>query len=277
MPCGHCYQCVRRRKSDWLVRLKCALNWSDCAFFKLLTFDDDHYPDDISREAQHREIKKFLDRLRVTLRRKFGCHIELKYFIASEMGELHDRLHYHCCFFVKGFKFGWQEFNEICRRAWNKGIVGNAYPLTVKNIRYCVKYIQKSYNYKWYSQFRVKDIAPEFFDTMSRFKKKGYRELPFIVIGGAKLPFPSYWLRLWFDHEDPKIVTPDGDTYRIQQEKYDYIRACNEYRDLHMLTDNDYALYHRLQSNFENREAVGIDYYKPVFINNLDIKPDGSF
>lgn len=114
IPCGRCYECVRARKLGWEIRLNAANNWSDCSFFSLLTFDDEHYPvDDRDKAYHHDVIQHFIKRLRQRLNRFYNSGIKLKYFVASEFGEQKDRLHFHACFFVKGMRMTWHQFSTF--------------------------------------------------------------------------------------------------------------------------------------------------------------------
>ena len=269
VPCGRCYQCVRRKKSDWIVRMTAAMNWADCSFFKLLTYDDEHYPADISREAQTLVIQQFVRLLRLTLKRKFGEDIVLKYFIASELGELHNRLHYHCSFFVKGAKFTWAEFNEICRSRWPYGIVGNAYRLTSSNIRYCVKYIQKQYNYKWYSQFSLKDMIPDWKTRFKDYNLVDYDHLPCYIVAGKKLPLPRWWLKLIFEKGVPYPVVNQQITGLTSNKRAVYViaafalvRALYEERQRDLPVDN-WERERFQQYCFENKEGKDIKPYIP--------------
>lgn len=200
-PCGKCYECVRKRKLDWEIRLSYALRWSDCAFFTLLSFDAEHYPEDpYNKELNIKRVQDFVKRLRKRLTSDYGKEVCLKYFIATEFGEEKNRLHYHCCFFLKGVKITWAEFNTLIHSykvynfetdesfiflhtqlfrakeylrnhpkaklynpVWPFGYVGNSYNLKLcpSKIRYTCKYIQKQYNSKIYSRFSMKVVAPD--------------------------------------------------------------------------------------------------------------------
>lgn len=205
--CGKCFECVRKKKLDWEIRMSHALNWADCAFFSLLSFEDSFYPNDPFDKANNRRIiELFIKRLRKRICHDFGDHCRIKYFIASEYGEDHNRLHFHACIFCKGFKISWRDFNAIlhsykvydfksgkssyfthsrldvalrmasqkgCKLynpVWPFGYVGNSYNLKMNSskIRYTVKYIQKQYNSKYYSRFSLTEVAPEIVDSFPK-------------------------------------------------------------------------------------------------------------
>lgn len=252
-PCGYCSECVRRKKLDWELRLYHASQWADCSFFKLLTYDDVHYPlDDFDKDIQRDHIQRFIKRLRITLKRKFG-DVTLKYFIASEHGELKNRLHYHCLFFLKGLpgtpvKFTWAEFNEICKSVWPYGIVGNCYRVSSKRIRYCCKYIQKQYNYKWFSQFELYKIAPALpwlVRRNTRLRDPDY--LPRVAYNGRLVSLPYYWKKIIFS-------APERVVLRVTFQRY-----CD--RQPYNRKQMDRRL--RKNANFWNKE--GVDMYVPEF------------
>lgn len=219
VPCGRCYQCVRQKKQDWCTRLSFAQQWADCSFFKLLTYDEEHVPtlSEFTRELAHEHIYRFLQVLKINLVRKFHKDIKLKYFIASELGEEKNRPHYHACIFIKGIKLTWQEANAIFNKFWKHGYVGNCYPLTAQRIRYACKYIQKQYNFKFYSHFSLvqivnfKDIQRMFYKYVQAyviansydFNKENYDkviELLSVPVGGKLTIIPAYWRRLFEQH-----------------------------------------------------------------------------
>lgn len=114
IPCGKCYQCIRKRKLDWELRLSRACAASDCAFFSLLSFDPEHYPeDDHDLDNLHLLVKRFIARLRKRLENWYSKDVKLKYYVATEYGEEKDRLHFHVCFFLKGCHFTWLEWSSI--------------------------------------------------------------------------------------------------------------------------------------------------------------------
>lgn len=114
VPCNNCYECVRRRKLDWEIRLQYESYASDKVYFSLITYNDLYYHADIRYE----ELKLFLTLLRMRLKRKFGT--TMKYFLVSEYGETRDRLHYHCLFFLNGWKGTNLEFKALLEQSWVK-------------------------------------------------------------------------------------------------------------------------------------------------------------
>lgn len=114
VPCGHCYECIRKRKLDWEIRLTAESCASAHTFFGMLTYNDEFYHSDVNRD----EIAYYIKRLRYNLD-KFYPGATLKYFLVSEFGELKDRLHYHVLYFVSSeFDDTHREFEELCKMSW---------------------------------------------------------------------------------------------------------------------------------------------------------------
>lgn len=127
VPCGHCYECVRKRKLDWEIRLTAESCASAHTFFGMLTYNDEFYHCDVDRN----EISYYIKRLRYNLN-KYYPGATLKYFLVSEFGELKDRLHYHVLYFVSAeFDDTHREFEELCKMSWVYRV-----PLTNEDVEY---------------------------------------------------------------------------------------------------------------------------------------------
>lgn len=150
VPCGHCYECVRKRKLDWEIRLTAESCSSAHTFFGMLTYNDEFYHSDVDRD----EIAYYIKRLRYNLD-KFYPGARLKYFLVSEYGELKDRLHYHVLYFVSSeFTDTHREFEELCKMSWTY-----KFPLSKHDIayrRHCFK--------SWCKQFKPKVDDPAYVD-----------------------------------------------------------------------------------------------------------------
>lgn len=197
VPCGRCYECVRRKKLDWEIRLWAAQQWCSCSFFRLLTYSEENYNFDITdKEVLNTHIQNFLKRLRSKLKYYSKKDIELKYFIASELGDEFDRLHYHCCIFLKGIEIGWPQMSKLISSCWPYGYIGNTYMLNSHYISYACKYIQKQSNFKWYSRFPIRTMLPEV-ERYIRLNSTVYDkdDLPVIPYRGKRVRPPKYFLR----------------------------------------------------------------------------------
>lgn len=284
-PCGKCFECVRKKKLDWEIRLNAACDWSDCAFFILLSYEDFYYPDDDhNAEYCKRELQLFFKRLRKRCAEMYGKDVRLKYFIASEYGEEKNRLHYHLCLFCKGFTCTWIEMNHIIhdyrlkirgeyswvpplrfkgRRkyyekqsdyisepCWYQGFVGNVYNLKMnkKKIKYTVKYIQKQYNFKLYSRFSFKELLPGLYSSLKDFSV----DVPI----GADIPFDivdEYIQKLYVPHFGKIAPLPSWWIRLLVPESPQRMLLYSRMKSLKPERRVEYfRLLHQLQVNFEN-------------------------
>lgn len=266
-PCGYCFECVRKRKLEWEIRLaSCRSNWSNCAFFTLLTYDEEHYPLEVTKDLCNEHIQLFIKRIRSRLSYDMPS-VRLKYFIASEMGELNNRLHYHCCFFLKGVNLAWPQWSKLIKDEWPHGYIGNSYPLTSKNITYCCKYIQKQCNYKWYSRFKVGEVKPELEKELHcDFSVHEPERLPSIAYRGKRVAVPSYWLKKLYH---PNELLALKNSMRIFREEKAII-------DLAAM-ENESRLKYFKQGLEEQKAGAEWKTFKPNHINNKDIKKNEHF
>lgn len=157
--CGRCFECIRKRKLHWTIRLHSELSIADVAFFSLISYNEENYPNPDNYDIP--AIQKLVKNLRSRLNRNFKCMaydpnrpIKLKYFIVSEYGEERNRLHYHALFYLYNVdesyctRLFWKSFLE---ETWSKGFC-SAFPLEQKQITYTCKYMQKQYNMLLYSR-----------------------------------------------------------------------------------------------------------------------------
>lgn len=117
VPCGKCFECLKKRQNDWQIRLSWEFDSSNyIASFFTLTYAEEKVPYQVSpksgelfRTLYPKHITDFCKRFRKYLS---DCHAGLekkfRYFIAGEYGKL-GRPHYHGIIFgiphsiVRGF------------------------------------------------------------------------------------------------------------------------------------------------------------------------------
>lgn len=161
VPCNHCYECVRKRKLDWELRLTVESSASAHTFFGMLTFNDECYTGTIN--VKH--IQYYIKRLRYNLD-KFYPGATLKYFLVSEFGELKDRLHYHVLYMVsKEFDDTHREFEALCQLSWVR-----KQPLSDEQLLYRKKL--------WSSYCKThKDKTSDSYIEMRKFCRKKYDDI----------------------------------------------------------------------------------------------------
>ena len=201
VPCGHCFQCIRRRKLDWEIRISSEMSVSSCSYFSLISYNEANYPDpDI---ADKEAIQHLIRRLRRFLEHHYGKDVKLKYFIVSEYGEERNRLHYHAIFFLYGIFIDRYQWKVLLENEWGKGFC-SAYELASNWIHYAVKYMQKSYNMmlasrlgydaydKAHQEFR-KGISKDIIDPMPD-------DYPKYYIKGKGHSLPRSWYEKKFEN-----------------------------------------------------------------------------
>lgn len=135
VPCGRCYECVKRRRNDWYIRCLIESRDRKYTYFGLLTYAE------VGQSLEKQDVQLFLKRLR-----SYGY--KFKYLIAGEHGEQKDRPHWHCLFFSD------EMINyRLVAKAWrggyktkDKNIMGwiRFEPIrSARSIRYTVKYLYK--------------------------------------------------------------------------------------------------------------------------------------
>lgn len=228
VPCGRCPVCVKRRVSQWSVRLQKEADVSTSAFFVTLTFDTQNVP--ISKNGYMTLEKRPLQLFFKSLRKR--SYEKIKYYAVGEYGGKFKRPHYHVILFNATEK-------AICE-SWTNGQVhlGKVEPAS---IAYCFKYISKD---KTIKQHQNDDREKEF-SLMSKGLGKCYiddknniawhhadlEERYFIPIrGGDKASMPRYYRERIYNSEQFGYLK--GHLEKISQEKEDELHA--KYSNYHI-------------------------------------------
>ena len=239
VPCGKCYACLSRKRSEWAFRLAKEQRYSDSSYFITLTYNDDHIPvnENGFPSVSKDDIQRFMKRLR-----KLYESTKIRYFITSEYGPETHRPHYHGIIFnaptssVDGF------YRDI-EKAWGLGYV-SAGTVTSASINYCAKYcITKHSNPAGSTPcFSLMSRRPGLGTTFlakhgSVFSKKlqDWTVLP----GGYRQRLPRFFRERLFDEKERSILAR-----RVQ--------AFQKERELELV---------------DHLESVGISY--PVYLHEL--------
>lgn len=110
VPCGHCEECKKRKRTDWFVRTYYHFKYvhEQCHGFCLyvtLTYDNAFLPYIILNDGtsvpcfSSLDIQRFFKRLRINLTRHHNI-TDVSYFLSSEYGGTTHRPHYHFLLFV---------------------------------------------------------------------------------------------------------------------------------------------------------------------------------
>lgn len=136
VPCGRCDECRNTYISDWRTRISFELSnlysRGGCAVFLTFTYDNEHLPlytdGNFSIHCfNHKDVKAFLNRLKVSCYRAFGAN-SYKYFFTSEYGKTTCRPHYHGLFFLQPY-VDYVMFTELARSVWSYGFMFPKYDI----------------------------------------------------------------------------------------------------------------------------------------------------
>lgn len=170
--CGKCPDCLKASSSNLYHRLllEAASYPDEVPIFFTLTYRDESIPqafcfnedghgdiDDVfmtdyswTSVKARRDITLFLKRLRQNLKR-YGYVDKFRYFITSEHGSLHNRLHFHGLIFGHGLSLDvlrdsltLDSLKHLFDVSWGYGFVHVSFLKSAKALRYTSKYLFKS-------------------------------------------------------------------------------------------------------------------------------------
>lgn len=147
VPCGKCPDCIKRRASQWIFRLKQQDKISSSAYFVTLTYDENNIPlsDNGFMTLSKRDVQLFMKRLR-----KAHHPVKLKFYLAGEYGSQFKRPHYHLILFNANEK--------LIQSNWPFGLVDIG-SVSGASVGYVCGYINKG---KIVPEHRRDDRTPEF-------------------------------------------------------------------------------------------------------------------
>lgn len=130
VPCGYCYTCLKRKSSDWRLRLlhEVSYNFYKKPLFVTFTFAPEYYEQFKDNVAL--AVRRFLERIRKVTKKS------VRHWFITELGERTGRLHLH------GFLFNFSL--PVARLAdfWKYGFVSVS-SISHRRISYAVKYSLK--------------------------------------------------------------------------------------------------------------------------------------
>lgn len=116
-PCGRCYQCLNKLRSDWSLRLQFE-NEQHQGYHAILTYKPSclPYTKNGLPTLKKRDVVLFMKRLR--------HHVpELKYFVAGEYGSRTARPHYHAVIFGLDTTKSSGKIRTLLQKNWQLGDV----------------------------------------------------------------------------------------------------------------------------------------------------------
>lgn len=126
VPCGHCYDCLKRYKNDWIFRLKQECKGLICPIKVELTYAPENVPvaynDEVGEWQSYldkRDVQLFLKRLRKSCPEFTG---NLRYYAVGEYGKDRNRCHVHIILMSPCIMTSHQYYTKILQ-AWRKGFI----------------------------------------------------------------------------------------------------------------------------------------------------------
>lgn len=207
VPCGHCLECRNEKRNhiyflSYFEHLQAIFNGGFTQFFTL-TYDNNHIPTFGNRLCFSRtDIQRYIKRVRITLNRKLGFDLPIRYIVTCEYGDNTHRPHYHALFFINmrcnhylvrkvlrdswygGFSFGsWDNFGEVNRpqgiRYVTKYVCKDMFDQNYDN-----EFLDEMYSFSDGHWYRAKRVLP--FTLKS--KRYGYFAVSHIFDENSKLP-----------------------------------------------------------------------------------------
>jgi len=197
VPCGRCFECVKRRRNDWYIRCLIESRYRRYTYFGLLTYAK------VGQSLEKRDIQLFLKRLRA-----YG--FTFSYLIAGEHGDKKDRPHWHMLLFTDA-PISYKRIAQAWRGGYkteDQNISGwiRFEPIrSARSIRYTVKYLYKYDGIDPRFELMISKnpaIGKSFLINQRYFLE---RKTTDFSIDGRKLAMPRYYKRKFFDdYEDIK-------------------------------------------------------------------------
>lgn len=103
VPCGKCFECLKIKQNDYMVRIREEMMQVPKSCFVTLTYNNDSVPYLILEGKKYlcvskKDVKDWIKRFRTNYERKTGIK-GVRYFLCSEYGPRTHRPHYHAIFF----------------------------------------------------------------------------------------------------------------------------------------------------------------------------------
>lgn len=180
VPCGKCYYCQSKRRSEWTFRLWVETMNSSSSFFVTLTYDNEHFPTD--GKLSKRDFQLFMKRVR----KKYGPGI--RFFGCGEYGPTTHRPHYHLILFnLPLSRNSEKDLTLSLQKLWTLGFTSLS-PANINRIGYLSKYILKSDYNTEYKPFMLCSTRPaigyqfnvnydEVYENSGKVSYKGHRSL----------------------------------------------------------------------------------------------------
>lgn len=242
VPCGHCEDCIQRKRSDWTIRLLAEEKYCSNAYFVTLTYSDKFVPIENGYfHLKKSDLQNLFKRYRRQTDKKNGKFASrvFKYYAIGEYGENTKRPHYHCILFNVDIEI----FIDCWRRIVERfGVVNYCEPIgmihcgdvTKQSINYVTSYVINKYKYskrKKYPPFAImsKGLGKAF--VTRQMKKYFYNSFDTWITteGGEKYAMPRYIKNKMFCPTAIKLMGKKANKKAIEKLKDDgYEKIINK-------------------------------------------------
>ena len=291
VACRMCWQCRKRKVSDYVGRCIAEAKMSKKTFAVTLTYDADQGVNAVT--LIYKDVQDFLKRLR----KNYKC----RYIVTGEYGSAKGRSHWHIILF---FQDNWPEVTSNKRVDWKYWKHGFAYfqEPDWKGFEYCLKYVLKDQTSRQSDSHLAMSKKPplghEFFQQLAKqhveqalvpqtyFYKFGdvrdykNREKGFMMQGKTRENFMETFINEWeakYDHEPlseivndyyddiTDIEYTDEELYeRLHYKPVQYVEPWEEYQGDGIFKDDIMveAEYDGIPIIYwENKNKTGIQIY----------------
>lgn len=254
VPCGKCPECIRRRASQWIFRLKEEEKISSSAHFVTLTYEPQFVT--VTKNGYMTLNKPEVQRFFKRLRKAHPASTRLKYYLAAEYGSKLKRPHYHIILFNAD--------KNLIQANWQLGYVDIA-EVTGASIGYVCGYINKG---KTVPEHKRDDRQPEFSlmskglgsnylsDDIIRYHHSDPDRFYVVESGNSKISMPRYYRdKIYTDQQREdyaKTIVPI-----IDQQEQDRIRDyVSRYGSLDGYTRSKEEAVKQAYENHFKKEAL---------------------
>lgn len=220
LPCGKCWNCLKKRRQEWVFRLCQEFKHCLTGYFVTLTYDDAHLPltPDGIPFLEKEVIKKFFHNFRNHLGYK------IKYFGVGEYGDMFGRPHYHFILFnYMGDNI--MLYDEIAKH-WKNGNCDIRY-LSERLCNYCAKYMIKDVDYDFQDSYAIappfflfsKGLGKQFLDDPCTIAYLVNRTRTLLSDGRVSIRIPRYYLEKMYQFYNMYSPVDDISLKKIYQSR----------------------------------------------------------
>lgn len=239
--CGVCYECRKKRRREWMIRLSEELRNGNIPLFVTLTIDDENLKRVKGSENTQagQFVRWFLENVRSKTKKS------VKHFLVTELGETNGRIHMH--------GFIWAN-KELIKEKWIYGFVHIGTFVNEKSINYMTKYmLKKSIDKEFIPKvFASKGIGRDYLKRKdaknNTYKENGTNET-YRFRNGSKSYLPKYYRnkiyteeereKLWIEKEEKGEIYICGEKTRPNTEEYNNLLEYHRKRTQRDFGDNE--------------------------------------